>query len=355
MTVTSLDTVFPADAVEFCPHPEALDIVVCGSYKLDDEPNVSSTSPAPQHRRGQCLVLQVDRADATAPYGVRQIHSIDLPAVLDMKWCHRSPSVSAILGIADSEGKVTLHEWQTEEKILKHVGDIQCASADTLCLSLGWSNRRTGGTRLGSLIASLSNGSLCLLSPSEASGLAVTGSWHAHDHEPWIAAWNDWDTNIIYSGGDDLKLKAWDIRQDQKQPIFTNKRFDAGVTSIQSNPHVEHLIAVGSYDNTVRLFDVRKPLLALAEVAVGGGAWRVKWHPSESRKEDLLVACMHDGVKVVHFGLGGEVIPGEVAKRFEAHESMAYGADWSYGGSLERETVIGSCSFYDHVFHLWSG
>lgn len=47
---------------------------------------------------------------------------------------------------------------------------------------------------------SLSDGSLSLLRPDESEGLSVVDSWHAHDYEPWIAAWNYWDTNIIYSG-----------------------------------------------------------------------------------------------------------------------------------------------------------
>ncbi|KAF8078616.1 hypothetical protein FPV67DRAFT_66274 [Lyophyllum atratum] len=252
MTLTTLDTIFPADAVEFCPHPDALDIFVCGTYKLAETSGnhrsvaddlTDSTDSAPQRRRGQCLVLQADHGDAIVSSGFRHIQTIDLPAVLDMKWCHRSPSVNAVLGIADSEGSVTLHAWQPEEKALKEVESIRCASADTLCLSLDWSNRRAGGTHLGSLVVSLSNGSLCLLSPSESSSVSLTRSWHAHDYEPWIAAWNYWDTNIIYSGahhcsgssvqlteitsgGDDLKMKGWDIRQDLSQPIFTNKRYD---------------------------------------------------------------------------------------------------------------------------------
>lgn len=74
-----------------------------------------------------------------------------------------------------------------------------------------------------------------------------------------------------------MKLKAWDIRQEGSSPIFTNKRsdtyamlieyallplgcrFDAGVTTIQSHPHIEHIIAVGRsvYD---RLHSLRKVL-----------------------------------------------------------------------------------------------
>jgi diphthine methyl ester acylhydrolase len=67
----SIDTVLPADSVEFCPHPDAANVLVCGTYKLEDqrdfqeEPrlldSISPTStPAGQIRRGQCLVFEVD-------------------------------------------------------------------------------------------------------------------------------------------------------------------------------------------------------------------------------------------------------------------------------------------------------
>jgi diphthine methyl ester acylhydrolase len=93
-------------------------------------------------------------------------------------------------------------------------------------------------------------------------------------------------------------------------------RFDAGVTCIQSHPKIEHLMVVGSCDNAVRLFDARKPLTPLIQTDVGGGAWRVKWHPSPSRVHDLLVAAMHDGFKIVSFrfrdfgSISGSVVAG---------------------------------------------
>ena len=99
---------------------------------------------------------------------------------------------------------------------------------------------------------------------------------------------------------------------------------------------------------------------------MGGGAWRVKWHPSAARKNDLLVACMHDGFKVVRFDLDGRLgdmgkgsdRPNDwkVIKRFDSHESLAYGVDWSFAeGHDTPETLIASGSFYDHALHLWSG
>jgi hypothetical protein len=67
----SIDTVLPADSVEFCPHPDASDIFVCGTYKLQEEQSplpttTPSSGPATtgnagqnQIRTGQCLVFEV--------------------------------------------------------------------------------------------------------------------------------------------------------------------------------------------------------------------------------------------------------------------------------------------------------
>jgi len=127
-------------------------------------------------------------------------------------------------------------------------------------------------------------------------------------------------------------------------------------------------MAVGSYDNTVRLFDARKPLTPLVQTDVGGGAWRVKWHPSPSRAHDLLVAAMHDGFKIVSFRFrdigsisgspsSGIVENSEIRKRYDEHRSLAYGGDWSYQTLQDQagQTLIASASFYDHALHLWRG
>lgn len=160
------------------------------------------------------------------------------------------------------------------------------------------------------------------------------------------------------------------------------RSFDAGITTVQNHPYVEHLLAVGrsvsasipdtvvdtfkcSYDSMVSLFDMRKPLVPLSKTDVGGGAWRVKWHPSASRKNDLLVACMHDGFKLLRFDeLGSEPASligpysgssGSIVQHFDKHESLAYGVDWSFAqSSNDKKTAIASCSFYDHSLRFWS-
>lgn len=50
------DTILPADSVEFCPHPNAQDVFVCGTYNLMKSDEVVRTTP--QKRNGQCLVFK---------------------------------------------------------------------------------------------------------------------------------------------------------------------------------------------------------------------------------------------------------------------------------------------------------
>jgi len=153
--------------------------------------------------------------------------------------------------------------------------------------------------------------------------------------------------------------------------IYSTIRWDAGVTCIQSHPFDPNQIAVGryalplsvklfiqletrSYDETVRIFDPRNLLRPVSGLSVGGGVWRVKWCPQPERKTDLLVACMHDGFKVTRISDAGS--ENKIIQEFREHESLAYGVDWCHAKAKRNgKSLVGSCSFYDHKLHIWSG
>jgi diphthamide biosynthesis protein 7 len=72
--------------------------------------------------------------------------------------------------------------------------------------------------------------------------------------------------------------------------------------------------------------------------------WRTKFHPNIERKSDILLACMHGGFAVVSLDAG------VIVRVFEGHDSLAYGADWSYASN----GLVATCSFYDHTLHTWA-
>ncbi|SPO21926.1 uncharacterized protein UTRI_01913_B [Ustilago trichophora] len=216
--------------------------------------------------------------------------------------------------------------------------------------------------------ASLESAYLALNSNYSTKPRGLT-TWAAHDFEAWIAAFDCYTPTTVWSGGDDLTLKGWDLRAPPTSntipaPTFAcTKPFNGGVTSLQSHHLRQHIWAVGSYDSYLRLFDARMPARPLSETNVGGGVWRVKWHPEDS--ERLLVGCMHDGFKVLQLGelaaeeVGMAELRGrefDVVTRFDEHESLAYGCDWDRGTQEEQDGQgrrVYSCSFYDATMHVW--
>lgn len=118
------------------------------------------------------------------------------------------------------------------------------------------------------------------------------------------------------------------------------------------------------------MYDQRRMGGPLSKVSVGGGVWRIKWHPSCWEEEDggaasrekrgrVLVAAMHGGCRIVDLpSLGGyageeEELPASVLSEFNAHESMAYGADWIWFGDDSKGEAAASCSFYDRQAFIW--
>jgi len=69
---------------------------------------------------------------------------------------------------------------------------------------------------------------------------------------------------------------------------------------------------------------------------------------------------MHSGFKVIEIEQTAHLMQDDmhhgIRKQFDRHESLAYGIDWSFHQETrDEETLIASCSFYDHTLYLWTG
>ncbi|KAG0023079.1 Diphthine methyltransferase [Entomortierella chlamydospora] len=358
-SLDSHDTVYSADSVEFCPFQSHASLLACGTYQLakdesEDQSTEQPTKPStdgnqsndsdgddeesktekPMLRLGRLLVYQVGGANNDS-----------------YKLSHQLINGNPTLGVADASGDLTLYQFRDHQENLELVAKYQTNTEKKLALSLDWSNR-VQTSEHPRIALSLSNGDITILDLDPTSlGLTENIAWHAHDLEAWVVGWNYHDTNLLYTGADDCRLKGWDMRMDCSYPTFNSKAHQMGVCSIQSNPHDEHILATGSYDENVLVWDTRSMRQPLSTTETGGGVWRLKWHPT--RKNILLAGCMHNGFHVLDYDTAWT--SGTIVSSFMEHKSLAYGVDWSYAPteSSEELPLVASCSFYDHLIHLW--
>ncbi|KAG0254484.1 Diphthine methyltransferase [Actinomortierella ambigua] len=289
------DTVYSADSIECCPIASHAHLLACGTYQLakdeaeEDPSNTAAASTEDTHdnksspdsdddepervdkpmlRLGRLLLYAVEQENPEAPK-LKQRDCIETAAILDMK-------------CAEPQIAVSLSS-----------GDVQVLDMDPT-----------------------------------SSELVERISWRAHDLEAWIVGWNYHDTNILYTGADDCKLKGWDLRMDCSFATFTSR----------------------AYDENVLIWDTRSMKRPLNTTHTGGGVWRLKWHPT--LKNILLAGCMHNGFHTLHYDDSWS--DGQIVSSFMEHKSLAYGVDWSYAPPTQGTSPLAiSCSFYDHLIHLW--
>ncbi|XP_026725347.1 diphthine methyltransferase isoform X1 [Trichoplusia ni] len=329
------DTGYSADSVEWCPVEPHRAVLVCGTYQLEKSAE-QETNATKQTRLGRIYLFTINK-DTTE---LVPIHSVDTSGILDQKWCYHAIQDYPTLAVVTSVGTLQLYRLTNENGSLElklwleHViGD------DVLALSVDWSTNKSCEAGEHCLVVSDSAGSVHVLKIAE-NGLKVIGSWKSHGFEAWIAAFNYWNPDVFYSGGDDCLFKSYDVRVPEISTAV-NKRHEAGVTSIRSHVDVEYQLLTGSYDEKVRLWDTRSLKSSVEEIDVNGGVWRLKWHPY--RQNIVLAACMYGGFRVLR--VEGQM---EILSEYLQHESIAYGADWKF----ETDALVATCSFYDCKMHI---
>ena len=98
--------------------------------------------------------------------------------------------------------------------------------------------------------------------------------------------------------------------------LSMNRTHQAGITCFNFNAKDQNYFVTGSYDENLRLWDVRKlgPRSGpLDEIGLGGGVWRAKHHYDTQL---IACACMHYKYQVV------EVVDFSTLSKFSLLNSM---------------------------------
>ncbi|KAG5899352.1 hypothetical protein JTB14_036841 [Gonioctena quinquepunctata] len=342
-TLFSFDTVYSADSVEWCPHKPCQNIFVCANYELLEQD--SSNVAGPRKRVGKILLFSISPED-----GLKLHQEIETSAVLDQKWCHNKINNVSILGVVNANKEVEIYALNEELLVLEPLTSckVDADASETLVLSLDWSTA-IADSQEPEIICSDSKGNVHLIRFCD-DALTLQESWHGHEFETWITGFYYWDTNIFFSGGDDSLFLKFD-RRAGKEPVSKNRSHNAGVTSLHSNLSRENLLATGSYDEYIRLWDIRNMKTETGSIKMPGTLWRLKWDSFD--QTHLLAACMLGGVHIVNASAIDQL---EIVGSYYEHKNISYGADWCY---LDRDNcgkfaetgqfIIGTCSFYDRL------
>ena len=89
-------------------------------------------------------------------------------------------------------------------------------NCDILALSLDWNSRRDFPSNGLEIVVSSSKGAVSIFKVTEN---VIEKTWHrenCHDYEAWISAFDAWNPNVIYSGGDDGALKMFDTKASNR-------------------------------------------------------------------------------------------------------------------------------------------
>lgn len=368
--------------------------LMLGCYELDETTG---------QRRGRLDLFTVpvpdDKDDADGK-SLTQISSLGTPTnvlggeedsvvsgILDGKWYQRQQAnhKENFYATAHASGEIIIHKVEEAIKntngsssneaplVASQVGTSESKDS-ALCLALSWDMNCMPDVSP-RIISSYSNGQVSIhnvhFQNENKVQLVEQDCWDAHKMfhcpaEVWSACFTPSNSNVVLTGGDEGYLKIWDLRAGTSHPMHNLKNnFQAGVTVLSPHPRKEYMVACGSYDETIALLDLRQvsecqPKAICQSDPLGGGMWRIKWHPLDDNR--MLLGAMHGGCRVVKLD-GLESLEEEnlsmglhVEQKFTNHKSMAYGADWlvcKRQGSKGWFQAAVSCSFYDRAMYLW--
>ena len=241
-------------------------------------------------RAGGARAFGVDVDEGTGEVMIRELGAFDgdasgssIGAVFEARWSAREGDDERC-AFVDADGFLTLARAEetygegggaNARGITFHALDkVHCGGGGLgMATCLDW---RADGT----LAVSAADGSFRVVREETSSVEVVDAIEGAHDLEMWAVAFDLARADVLYTGADDCAFKVWDLRAASRATVVNRKTHGAGETCVSPSPHDDTIVAMGSCDDHLRLWDVRALKSPVSELNIGGGVWRCRWDPT---------------------------------------------------------------------------
>ena len=175
----------------------------------------------------------------------------------------------------------------------------------------------------------------------------------------------DDNENIILTGGEDAKIKLWDLRSknNNKENKVNDKSYQSSINYIDILKFdlSKNILITGSYDEKIIFFDLRNFPKELKSIKTEHSTWDIK-QTSLGNKNILLISSIHEGFNIWEFDNEKEMQMKHILRlpltkeKDIFHKSIVYGVDIKQNieNKNNKSVDILSCSFEDNLMMYWN-
>ena len=187
---------------------------------------------------------------------------------------------------------------------------------------------------------------------------------NAHDYGIWSIKLLDenGNENIFLTGGEDAKIKLWDIRTKCTENKVNDKSYQSSINFIDILKFdlSKNTLITGSYDEKIIFFDIRYFPKELKSVKTEHSTWDIK-QTSLENKNLFFIASIYEGFNIWEINNENEYKMKHVLRlpltkdKDIFHKTIVYGVDIENSNDKKRNNSVDilSCSFYDNLMMYW--
>jgi len=172
------------------------------------------------------------------------------------RFCPQEPQLIATKAIS---GEVHLFNYYKHPSIpidSKCVPDARLVGHSKEGYGLSWNQNKKGY-----IVSSSDDGSICVWDVSNGvlngNRISPLSKYSFHKNVVNDVCWHKFHNSMFGSVDDDKRFAIWDIRKENKSPIFVKEAHKAEINCLDFNPLNEFLLGTGSKDKTACIWDMR--------------------------------------------------------------------------------------------------